>query len=53
MEDAIPIEEAYTNERIAGHMADAANLYGMIAPDVNMQETVRNVFFKQQTNTAL
>lgn len=45
MEDAIPIEEAYTNERIAGRMADSANLYGIIAPDVYKQETVRNVFF--------
>ncbi len=30
---------------IADRMADVANLYGMIAPDVNKQETVRNVYF--------
>jgi len=30
---------------IADRMAEVANLYGMIAPDVNKQETVRNVFF--------
>ncbi|HBE86387.1 MAG TPA: peroxiredoxin, partial [Lachnoclostridium sp.] len=28
---------------IADRMAEVANLYGMIAPDVNKQETVRNV----------
>ena len=30
---------------IADRMADIAKLYGMIAPDVSKQETVRNVFF--------
>ncbi|SHO54015.1 peroxiredoxin [Anaerocolumna xylanovorans] len=30
---------------IADRMADIANLYGMISPSVNKQETVRNVFF--------
>ncbi|ADL06377.1 peroxiredoxin [Lacrimispora saccharolytica] len=30
---------------IADRMAEVANLYGMIAPDANKQETVRNVFF--------
>lgn len=30
---------------IADRMADVANLYGMIAPEANNQETVRNVFF--------
>lgn len=30
---------------IADRMADVAGLYGMIAPDVNKQETVRNVYF--------
>lgn len=30
---------------IADRMADVANLYGMIAPDVTTQETVRNVYF--------
>lgn len=30
---------------IADRMADVAKLYGMIAPDVSTQETVRNVFF--------
>ncbi len=30
---------------IADRMADVANLYGMIAPDVAKQETVRNVYF--------
>lgn len=30
---------------IADRMADVAKLYGMIAPDVTKQETVRNVYF--------
>lgn len=30
---------------IADRMGDIANLYGMLAPDVSKQETVRNVFF--------
>jgi peroxiredoxin (alkyl hydroperoxide reductase subunit C) len=30
---------------IADRMADVANLYGMIAPDVSNEETVRNVYF--------
>lgn len=30
---------------ISDRMADVANLYGMIAPGVSKQETVRNVFF--------
>lgn len=30
---------------IADRMADIANVYGMISPGVNKQETVRNVFF--------
>ena len=30
---------------IADRMGDIANLYGMFAPDVSTQETVRNVFF--------
>lgn len=30
---------------IADRMGDIARLYGMIAPDVSKQETVRNVFF--------
>lgn len=30
---------------IADRMGDIANLYGMFAPDVSRQETVRNVFF--------